>query len=196
MLAALLPVFRSSRDALSPLVQDAALMLSLAELLIPGFAALAVALQLPAERRPEGYSWRRAARTAKPLAVLCMSAPDGALAARVASGSGPVPKLLPAAVQLLLHAPLPTPAPAVEPSEEATDWDDLAGLMGALSVAVAAQVDALTLRPSQPRLGSGEDPAERTASLLLPLLPRLVRIFKALMAETQVGAPAKTAPAD
>lgn len=167
LLSALLPLY----NAYQLFGQEEPLTLSLCELLIPDLAAAAVALQLPPERWPPWHSWGDAAGRARVLSVLgliCRSL----LTRQLCSGSGPASMLLPTAVQLLQHAPLPGHAAAEQPPVEHFDWNSIASLSGNVTLAVDMQLGAL-----QPEGSGNATPAAlqrlaAQAELLLPLIPR------------------------
>lgn len=193
-LNAVFTVFSATPEALEQLLRDQALMGSLMELLIPNLATAAVALQLPAERRPPGCSWHSAACTAGVLNVLIVGT-YGMLGARVAEGRGSAPRLLPAAAQLVLHAPLPAVGggPDLPGGTSAAEaWDDLASLSELLSAAGVSQLYALHLlqQPDGSGRASADHAHERLAAQaaqLLPLLPSLVSILKAFASSAQAS---------
>ncbi len=181
LLSSMMPLY-SLPDLLE---QNEPLALSLSEMLIPSLAAAAVALQLPPERRPPGCSWRATAEKARVLTVAGLGCCNS-LARKLSSGSGPVAKLLPTAVQLLQHAPLPAfPAGGGTP-DECLLWDRVASL--GVCMSLGAEVHVRALQVSQQSHSSGLaafdcQPAEM--ELLAPLIPRLAVILKAFLEHAQ-----------
>ena len=181
LLATLLPMYKASQL----FGQDPLLAVSLSELLIPSLAVAAVALQLPPERRPPGCTWRSTVHSASALFVIGLFARDS-LATRLSSGSGPLARLLPAAVQLVQHVPLPADAAGLAAPDERLQWEEVVSL--AQIVSLAAQVHFQALQNQRQLGSSGRAALERQVAqteLLLPLIPRLAVILKAFAEDAQ-----------
>jgi len=182
LLAALLPLYKP--DELFG--HDPLLAVSLSQLLIPRLAAAAVTLQLPHERRPPGCSWLPTVHSASAVFVMGPFVRDS-LATQLASGTGPAARLLPAAVQLVQHVPLPADAAGLPAPDERLQWQEVASL--AQIVSLAAQVHLHALQNQQQSSSSGQAALQRHAAqteLLLPLIPRLAVVLKAFCEDAQV----------